>query len=62
MNSPKFIGNLLMTIALIFWIAETRFFGGNFLPQTREEYFADGFSPLIWGIGFWLQRQKEFEK
>jgi len=62
MKSTKFVGTLLMFASCVFCFAETRFFGGNFSPQTDAEIFADCFSLIIFGAGFYLRMQKEFEK
>ncbi len=45
------MGRLKILMALIFCALETKYFGGNWTPQSNAELLADGFSVLIAVVG-----------
>lgn len=56
----KVIGTILLITALIFGRLETKYFGNNWLPQTKEEVICDIVSLImcITGIILMLNRKQ----
>jgi hypothetical protein len=52
------LGFICMTASVIFVIWETFHFGGNFIPQTKEELLCDIVAILLFITGFYLYNKK----
>lgn len=51
LNKVKAVWIMLLPFGLIFWIAETWYFGWNRLPQSEAEWWCDYIAALITVIG-----------
>lgn len=47
----QLIGVLMTGLAFIFAIIETKYFGSNWLPKSKEELFCDYISAYLSGAG-----------
>jgi hypothetical protein len=45
------VGNILIAVSIIFTLAETAYFGWNWVPESAKEWIADGIGVLIFLAG-----------
>jgi len=49
------ISNILIFLAIIFSFIEILYFGGNFIPHSKAEFFCDLIVFLMFGLGMYLK-------
>jgi hypothetical protein len=51
LRNSAFLGIGLMILGFVFGLAETLYFGGNWMPSCKEELFCDIIASQICGAG-----------